>query len=50
MIRKKKPQPVALAAGAFHTVGRRTDGTVVAVGMNEDGQCDVGSWKNIGVN
>lgn len=32
---------VALAAGLTHLVGLRSDGTVVAVGSNEEGQCDV---------
>ncbi|MCK5181159.1 MAG: hypothetical protein KAQ73_01340, partial [Dehalococcoidia bacterium] len=33
-----------VAAGYAHTVGVETDGTVVAVGNNESGQCDVGNW------
>ena len=33
-----------VAAGGYHTLGLKTDGTVVAVGWNEDGQCNVGSW------
>jgi len=36
-----------VAAGFYHTVGLKTDGTVVAVGYNSYGQCDVGSWTNI---
>ena len=36
-----------LAAGGYHTVGLRNDGTVVAAGKNSDGQCDVGDWENI---
>ncbi len=35
------------AAGLTHTLGVRTDGTVVAAGQNTDGQCDVGTWTNI---
>ena len=35
---------VHVAAGQEHTVGLKADGTVVAVGNNEDGQCDVGDW------
>lgn len=35
------------APGAGHTVGLREDGTVVAVGDNEYGQCDVDDWKDI---
>ena len=38
---------VAISAGSFYTVGLKSNGTVVAVGSNTDGQCDVGSWKNI---
>jgi hypothetical protein len=36
-----------VAAGDFHTVGLRNNGTVVAVGWNEDGQLNVGSWTGI---
>ena len=38
-----------IAAGQYHTVGLKSDGTVVAVGDNYDGQCDVGSqsWTDI---
>ena len=36
-----------VAAGTCHTVGLRSDGTVVATGANTCGQLDVGSWKNI---
>jgi alpha-tubulin suppressor-like RCC1 family protein len=28
-----------------HTVGLRSDGTVVAVGLNDQGQCGVGGWN-----
>ena len=41
-----RSQPT-LAAGAFHTVGLRSDGTVVATGCNDGGQCDVDSWTDI---
>ena len=37
----------SLAAGDDHTVGLKTDGTVVAVGDNEYGQCDVGGWRDV---
>ena len=30
-----------------HTVGLKSDGTVVAVGRNEDDQCDVSDWSDI---
>lgn len=32
---------VEIAAGAYHTVARRADGSVVALGINSDGQCEV---------
>lgn len=44
---------VAIAAGGGgsvgtgHTVGLRADGTVVAVGDNSYGQCNVGEWTDI---
>ena len=36
-----------LAVGFYHTVGLKTDGTVVAAGSNSDGQCNVSSWRDI---
>ena len=36
-----------ISAGDYHTVGLKADGTVVAVGDNEYGQCDVSGWKDI---
>jgi hypothetical protein len=36
-----------LAAGGLHTVGILPDGTVVATGNNDEGQCNVGSWTDI---
>ena len=38
----------SVAAGDSHTVGLKQDGTVVAVGRNDDGQCDVSDWTGIG--
>ncbi len=38
---------VAVSAGSRHTVGLRSDGTVLAVGLNDCGQCDVGGWTDI---
>ena len=35
------------AAGWDHTVGLKSDGTVVAVGRNDHGQCNVGGWTDI---
>jgi len=36
-----------VAGGAWHTLGLKSDGTVVAVGYNSYGQCNVGSWTDI---
>jgi alpha-tubulin suppressor-like RCC1 family protein len=36
-----------VTGGAWHTVGLRSDGTVVAVGYNSYGQCNVGNWTDI---
>ena len=36
-----------LAAGWSHTAALKTDGTVVAVGNNKYGQCDVSDWTDI---
>jgi hypothetical protein len=36
-----------VTGGGWHTVGLKGDGTVVAVGDNYNGQCNVGSWMNI---
>jgi hypothetical protein len=41
------PELVMVAAGGMHTVGLKADGTVVAVGDNEYGQCDVGDWADM---
>ena len=38
---------VAISAGNAHTVGLRSDGTVVAAGNNSNRQCNVRSWKDI---
>ena len=38
---------MAVNAGDGHTVGLKADGTVVAVDLNKDGQCDVSDWKDI---
>lgn len=41
----------AIAAGRWHTVGQKLDGTVVAVGDDifENGKCDVSDWTNIAI-
>jgi hypothetical protein len=36
-----------VAAGFDYTVGLRSDGTVVALGNNLNGQCNVGNWTDI---
>ena len=36
-----------VSAGAYHTIGLKKDGTVVVVGSNYYGQCDVPNWKDI---
>ena len=36
-----------MAAGSRHSVGLRADGTVVATGSSEAGQCEVSRWRNI---
>jgi len=36
-----------VAAGGLHTVGLQSDGTVVAVGWNNNGQCNVTGWTGI---
>jgi len=34
-----------IAGDGYHTVGLRSDGTVVAVGDNNNGQCNVSGWQ-----
>jgi len=36
-----------VAAGGAHTVGVKSDGTVATVGLNDEGQLDVGGWTGI---
>ena len=36
-----------ISTDVIHTVGLKSDGTVVAVGENDDGQCDVREWTDI---
>ncbi len=38
---------IAPAPGDRHTVGLRSDGTVVATGANGNGRCNISDWKNI---
>lgn len=36
-----------ISSGNEHAVGLRADGTVVAAGKNDRGQCDAGGWSDI---
>ena len=36
-----------IAAGPYHSVALKIDGTVVAAGHNDNGRCDVDSWDDI---
>jgi chemotaxis protein histidine kinase CheA len=48
IIRKKLAKyQKCIATGLSHTVGLKTDGTVVAVGDNKNGQCNVSGWRDI---
>ena len=38
---------IAISTGNSHTVGLKSDGTVVAVGSNAYGQCEVSEWRDI---
>lgn len=38
-----------ISAGWDHTVGLKADGSIVAVGDNESGQCNVSWWTDIKV-
>jgi hypothetical protein len=38
---------IQVAGGGYYTVGLKADGTVVAVGENTEGKCDVGDWTDI---
>lgn len=38
---------MAISAGDNHTVGLKADGTVAAVGNNDDSQCAVSGWTDI---
>ena len=38
---------IKIYAGRKHIAGLKRDGTVVAAGNNDYGQCDVKSWRNI---
>ncbi|MBE6783081.1 MAG: hypothetical protein E7536_03625 [Ruminococcaceae bacterium] len=36
-----------ISAGGYHTIGLKNDGTVVAVGENWSGECNVSEWTDI---
>jgi alpha-tubulin suppressor-like RCC1 family protein len=36
-----------VVAGSFHTVGLKSDGTVVAMGDNDFGQCNIDGWVDV---
>ncbi len=36
-----------LTVGFYHTVGLKDDGTVLAAGRNDEGQCDVSGWTGV---
>lgn len=42
-----KPTRNTIAAGDFHTVAVKKNGTVVATGCKRYGECNVSSWKNV---
>ena len=44
---KGMQQIIPISVGWGNTVGLHNDGTVVAVGDNDDGQCDVSGWSDI---
>ena len=38
---------VAISGGCAHTLGLKSDGTFVAIGNNEYGQCNVRNWSGV---
>lgn len=45
----ERSKPQTIAAGGYHTLGLRSDGTVVAVGNTEYGECAVDDWTEMSV-
>ena len=43
----RRQKATTISARMYHTVGLRTDGTVVATGYNANEQCDVNDWSDI---
>ena len=46
-LKQKRWSKDTIAAGRRHSVGLKSDGTVIAVGDNDYGQCDVSGWRSI---
>jgi len=44
---RKSLRPGVLAVGGRHTVGLKSDGTVLATGYNGFGQCNVADWSHV---
>ena len=38
---------VKIVLGNYYTIGLKKDGTVIATGWNEYGQCDTSEWTDI---
>ena len=47
LIKRSEKASKWISAGLYHTVGVKTDGTVVACGDNDDGQCNVSVWRDM---
>lgn len=46
-LKVKRRHKDTIAAGRRHSVGLKSDGTVMAVGDNKYGQCEVSGWRDI---
>ena len=44
---EKRWERKMIATGLHHTLGLKNDGTVLAVGENNAGQCDISDWRDI---
>ena len=40
---------IAIDAGLNHTVGMKSDGTLITCGSNDSGQRDIENWSNIAI-